>query len=80
MSKCRMMTIDASTTATGMAIFDNAVYQDVISLDLDDKNFIFQSWLTPDANETKGHLQAPCNTTQASLPRKKDYRQGFSKT
>jgi Holliday junction resolvasome RuvABC endonuclease subunit len=32
-----MMTIDASTTATGMAIFDNAVYQDVISLDLDDK-------------------------------------------
>ena len=31
-------------------------------LDLDDKNFIFQSWLTPDANGTKGHLQAPCNT------------------
>lgn len=31
-------------------------------LNLDDKNFIFQSWLTPDANGTKGHLQAPCNT------------------
>lgn len=31
-------------------------------LDLDDKNFIFQSWLTPDANGTKGHLQAPCHT------------------
>ena len=29
-------------------------------LDLDDKNFIFQSWLSPDANGTKGHLQAPC--------------------
>ncbi|MDL2299324.1 glycoside hydrolase family 97 protein [Bacteroides sp. OttesenSCG-928-E20] len=31
-------------------------------LNLDDKNFIFQSWLTPDANGTKGHLQAPCHT------------------
>lgn len=31
-------------------------------LNLDDKNFIFQSWITPDANKTKGHMQAPCNT------------------
>ncbi|NDW08571.1 glycoside hydrolase family 97 protein [Dysgonomonas sp. 520] len=31
-------------------------------LNLDDKNFVFQSWLTPDANGTKGHLQAPCHT------------------
>ncbi|MGX5691399.1 glycoside hydrolase family 97 protein [Arcticibacter tournemirensis] len=31
-------------------------------LNLDDKNLIFQSWLTPDANGTKGHLQAPCST------------------
>ncbi len=31
-------------------------------LNLDDKNFIFESWLTPDANGTKGHLQAPCHT------------------
>ncbi|NDV68534.1 glycoside hydrolase family 97 protein [Dysgonomonas sp. 25] len=31
-------------------------------LNLDDKNFVFESWLTPDANGTKGHLQAPCNT------------------
>lgn len=31
-------------------------------MNLDDKNFIFQSWLTPDANGTKGHLQAPCHT------------------
>jgi alpha-glucosidase len=29
-------------------------------LNLDDKNFVFESWLTPDANGTKGHLQAPC--------------------
>ena len=31
-------------------------------LNLDDKNFIFESWLTPDANGTKGHLQAPCHS------------------
>ena len=31
-------------------------------LDLDEKNMIFQSWITPDANGTKGHLQAPCST------------------
>jgi alpha-glucosidase len=29
-------------------------------LNLDDKNFVFESWLTPDADGTKGHLQAPC--------------------
>lgn len=31
-------------------------------LNLDDKNFVFESWLSPDANGTKGHMQAPCNT------------------
>jgi alpha-glucosidase len=31
-------------------------------LNLDDKNFVFESWLTPDADGTKGHMQAPCNT------------------
>lgn len=31
-------------------------------LNLDDKNFIFESWLTPDANGSKGHLQAPCHS------------------
>ncbi len=29
-------------------------------LNLDDKNMIFESWLTPDAQGNKGHLQAPC--------------------
>ncbi|MDR1595087.1 MAG: glycoside hydrolase family 97 protein [Prevotellaceae bacterium] len=29
-------------------------------LDLDDRNFIFQSHLTPDARGDKGYLQAPC--------------------
>ena len=29
-------------------------------LNLDDKNFIFESWLTPDAQGNKGYQQAPC--------------------
>ncbi|MDR2804592.1 MAG: glycoside hydrolase family 97 catalytic domain-containing protein, partial [Dysgonamonadaceae bacterium] len=31
-------------------------------LNLDDKNLIFESHLTPDADGTKGHLQTPCQT------------------
>lgn len=31
-------------------------------LDLDDKNFIFRSWINPDANGSKGNMQAPCYT------------------
>lgn len=31
-------------------------------LNLDDKNLIFESWLTPDAMGNKGYMQAPCTT------------------
>ncbi|MDR0712524.1 MAG: glycoside hydrolase family 97 protein, partial [Prevotellaceae bacterium] len=31
-------------------------------LNLDDRNFVFEAHLTPDANGTKGHLQAPCQS------------------
>lgn len=31
-------------------------------LNLDDKNMIFESWLTPDATGLKGCMQTPCNT------------------
>ena len=31
-------------------------------LNLDDRNFIFESWLTPDAVGDKGYLQAPCTS------------------
>ena len=31
-------------------------------LNLDDKNFVFESWLTPDAKGDKGYLQAPCKS------------------
>ena len=32
-------------------------------LNLDDKNFIFESWLTPDAIGDKGYMQTPCQST-----------------
>ncbi|MDR2682244.1 MAG: glycoside hydrolase family 97 protein [Dysgonamonadaceae bacterium] len=31
-------------------------------LNLDDRNLIFESWLTPDATGAKGYLQAPCTS------------------
>ncbi len=31
-------------------------------LNLDDKNMIFESWLTPDVNGDKGFMQTPCNS------------------
>lgn len=34
----------------------------LMNLNLDDKTFIFQSWLTPDAQGAKGYLQAPCHS------------------
>ena len=34
----------------------------LMNLNLDDKTFVFQSWLTPDAQGAKGYLQAPCHS------------------
>ena len=31
-------------------------------LNLDDKNMVFESWLTPDAQGHKGYMQTPCST------------------
>lgn len=33
-----------------------------MNLDLDDENFIFSSWLTPDAKGNKGYMQTPCQS------------------
>lgn len=33
-----------------------------MSLNLDDKNLIFESWLTPDAVGDKGYMQTPCHS------------------
>ena len=37
------------------------------SLDLDDKNFVLRTWLTPDAEGVKGRMQAPCKTPWRSI-------------
>ena len=34
----------------------------LMNLDLDDENFIFSSWLTPDAKGNKGYMQTPCQS------------------
>lgn len=31
-------------------------------LNLDDRNMVFESWLTPDAQGNKGHMQSPCHS------------------
>ncbi|WP_165042749.1 glycoside hydrolase family 97 protein [Dysgonomonas sp. ZJ709] len=33
-----------------------------LSLNLDDNNFTFESWLTPDARGDKGYMQTPCQS------------------
>ena len=33
-----------------------------MNLNLDDKNFVFESWLTPDAVGKKGYMQTPCQS------------------
>jgi hypothetical protein len=34
----------------------------LMNLNLDDKNMVFESWLTPDAKGDKGHIQSPSNS------------------
>ena len=34
----------------------------LMNLNLDDKTFVFQCWLTPDAKGDKGYLMAPCHS------------------
>lgn len=51
---------------------DNGIYLNIheaalvdyscMHLNPDDKDFVFTSWLTPDAQGNKGHLQTPCHT------------------
>ena len=33
-----------------------------MNLNLDDKNMVFESWLTPDAQGDKGYMQTPCHS------------------
>jgi hypothetical protein len=43
-------------------------------LNLDDKNMIFQSWLTPDVLGDKGYMQAPCKSPWRTIMASDDAR------
>lgn len=43
-------------------------------LNLDDKNLIFESWLTPDVNGDKGYMQAPAHTPWRTIIASDDAR------
>lgn len=44
-------------------------------LNLDDKNMVFESWLTPDAKGDKGYLQSPCTSPWRTIIVSDDARQ-----
>ncbi|MDT3388917.1 MAG: glycoside hydrolase family 97 protein [Bacteroidota bacterium] len=46
-----------------------------MNLNFDDKNFIFESWLTPAADGNKGSLQSPCKTPWRTIEVSDDARQ-----
>ncbi len=45
-----------------------------MSLNLNDTTMVFQSWLTPDANGDKGHMQAPCTSPWRTIIASDDAR------
>ena len=46
-----------------------------MSLNLDDKNLVFESWLTPDAIGNKGYMQTPCNSPWRTIMVSDDARE-----
>ena len=47
-------------------------------LNLDDKNMVFRSWLTPDAQGVKGYLQTPCQSPWRTIMITDDARKVLS--
>lgn len=45
-----------------------------LHLELDDKNMVFNSWLTPDARGDKAYMQAPCTTPWRTVMASDDAR------
>lgn len=45
-----------------------------MSLNLDDQNMVFESWLTPNAKGTKGHMQTPCKSPWRTIEVSDDAR------
>ena len=69
-SDCSVQTALQMKTAEGLYIniHEAAVLNyPTTSLDLDDKNFILSTNLTPDAEGVKGRMQAPCKTPWRSI-------------
>ncbi len=65
-------------TAEGLYInlHEAALYNyGAMHLNLDDKNMVFESWLTPNANGDKGNLQAPCTTPWRTIMVSDDARE-----
>jgi hypothetical protein len=50
----------------------------LMNLNLDDKNMIFESWLTPDARGDKGHIQSPSNSPWRTIIVSDDAREILS--
>lgn len=50
-----------------------------MNLNLDDKNMIFESWLTPDAEGLKGYMQTPCNSPWRTVMVSDDARDMLSR-
>lgn len=46
-----------------------------MNLNLDDKNYVFHSWLTPDAKGVKGYMQTPCKSPWRTVMVTDDARQ-----
>lgn len=46
-----------------------------MNLNLDDKNMVFESWLTPDAKGDKGHIQAPSTSPWRTIMVSDDARE-----
>ena len=44
-------------------------------LNLDDKNMVFESWLTPDAKGDKGYMQTPCQSPWRTIVASDDTRE-----
>jgi hypothetical protein len=65
-------------TAEGLYInlHEAALYNyGAMHLNLDDKNMVFESWITPNANGDKGNLQAPCTTPWRTIMVSDDARE-----
>lgn len=49
-----------------------------MNLNLDDKNMVFESWLTPDAEGLKGYMQTPCKSSWRTVMVSDDARDMLS--